>query len=370
MRALATLFLLTAASSSAAAVDLAEPTRVLELFSDLPQEFVVVGAEEEDNARSWELRSADPAGRSSMGPIYLRASLKVSQWPDAAAAAGEVERLLTTADPDMGLSYAWDAVVAHQASVVHLWAACTLPEVSFETVEEALTTELRAGGTEPGPSFRCRCGARCRASEPPVETSPRRVPPVRRSPAIEDEGEEWDNRLDPSGSWQGSTGELSLMHYANRLAFSYLAVFGPTAHICEGAGVAGLVGTDTYEWGDDQGTIAFVIDEQRLSMSLVDGVASFCGAGWSGESFDVSGLELPVDCAVVSGRTHFQVVDHLGPEPQPAYVSRGDTVQTAAAHHAPGEGWVLARWVGPVMTTMGLLPQADLDCPEGLPYER
>jgi hypothetical protein len=177
-----------------------------------------------------------------------------------------------------------------------------------------------------------------------------------------------DNRRDPSGGWASHIGVLSLMHTGDALSWSYSAVFGPTAHLCDGAGVAGLVGRDRYEFPDDEGTVAFVIEKKGVHMEVVEGVASFCGAGWAGDELTRDGFKPPEICTVVAERSHFHVVDHLDPERRPAYVIRGDRVEIAPARHESGGGWVLARFVGPTRTTVGLLAQDDLDCPS-MPFE-
>ena len=338
---------------------------MLQLFAGLPQRFVLDQTEDETASRIYRLRSVEPIERGAAGALYLRASLAISRPPGGATARQEVERLLAEADPDVGLSYAWDFVTASGDSVVHLQAACTFPEASFLKLVLALAREAVQDVSGAPASFWCRCGGGCRAGLP-VSVEPqlgRGLPLVQRSAGIEDEQEEWDNRLDPSGGWIGRVGELSLMHYADGLSFSYSAVFGPTAHICEGAGVAGLVGTDRYEYGDEQGTVALVIAEREVRMELIDGIASFCGAGWTGDGFAIDRFESPAECTVAAERSHFHVVDHLDPESRPAYVIRGDRVEAVPIQHTDDREWLLARWVGPVMTMMGLLDRADLRCP-------
>jgi hypothetical protein len=361
--ALLIVLLIPSGGSSAATFE--DEKQVLDLFTVLPQQFVVESIEDKERSRIFRLRSAEPIGRSAAGPIHLRAALEVSRLSGAEAAAAEVERRLAAADPDTGLSYAWDLVASHAGSVLHLHAACTFSQEAFLQLALALGRQIAAAADEPPASFWCRCGGACR-SDAPLGFAPapsRKLPPVRRSAEIEAEEQEWDNRLDPSGDWSSDMGDLSLMHYSNRLSFSYSAVFGATAHICEGAGVAGLVGRDRYEYGDEQGTVALVIGEREVSLQLVDGIASFCGAGWAGDHFEIAGFQPPSECAVTAERSHFHVVDHLNPEPRPAYVARGDHVQATTTHHTTDEEWLLARWPGPVITTMGLLRRGDLDCP-------
>lgn len=174
--------------------------------------------------------------------------------------------------------------------------------------------------------------------------------------------DELDNAVDPSGTWESPIGTLSLLQYADTLSFSYAAVFGPTAHLCLGAGVAGLVGKNRYEFEDEQGTVAFVVAEERVEMRTVDGIASFCGAGWPGDVLPGDGFRPPAVCTVAVDRAVFHVVDHVDPEPRRAYVIAGDRVDVVPAPHDPDGEWLLARFAGETLTTVGLLEVGDLRC--------
>lgn len=174
--------------------------------------------------------------------------------------------------------------------------------------------------------------------------------------------DEPDNAVDPSGIWESPIGTLALLQYADTLSFSYSAVFGPTAHLCLGAGVAGLVGRNRYEFEDQQGTVAFVVTENRVEMRTVDGIASFCGAGWPGDALPRDGFRSPAVCTVAVDRAVFHVVDHVEPEPRRAYVIGGDRVDVVPVPHDPDREWLLARFSGETITTVGLLRAGDLRC--------
>jgi hypothetical protein len=174
--------------------------------------------------------------------------------------------------------------------------------------------------------------------------------------------DELDNAVDPSGAWHSPIGTLSLLQYADTLSFSYAAVFGPTVHLCHGAGVAGLVGRNRYEFEDEQGTVAFVVADDRVEMHTVDGIASFCGAGWPGDLFLRDGFRPPAVCTVAVERAVFHVADHVEPEPRRAYVIAGDRVEVVPAPHDPDGEWQLARFAGETITTVGLLRAGDLRC--------
>lgn len=174
--------------------------------------------------------------------------------------------------------------------------------------------------------------------------------------------DELDNAIDSSGTWESPIGTLSVLLYADTLSFSYASVFGPTAHICLGAGVAGLVGRNRYEYEDGQGAVAFTLAEDRVEMHTIAGIASFCGAGWPGEVFFRDDFRSPTVCTVAPERSVFHVVDHVEAEPRRATVVAGDLVEVVSAPHDPDQEWFLARFAGDTITTVGLLRAGDLRC--------
>lgn len=173
-----------------------------------------------------------------------------------------------------------------------------------------------------------------------------------------------DQPPDPSGSWRSEIGELSVMLAGDALSFSYAAVFGATAHTCDGAGVAGLDGDGRWVWTDESGTVELVAAGDGLEVRLTEGVASFCGAGWGGDAFRRSSHRPPIRCTVEVERSHLHVVDPLTPARRRGYVVEGDEVQTAPVRNLELREFVLARFVGPRSTTAGLLRLEDLSCPK------
>jgi hypothetical protein len=166
--------------------------------------------------------------------------------------------------------------------------------------------------------------------------------------------------IDPSGQWQGRHGVLSLMLAGDALSFCYSAVFGATAHLCDGVGVAGLVAEGEYHYVDDQGTVAFLVTHAGVSLRPVSGVPSFCGANWPGDEFTRQGYKPPQRGTVAVAKTHFHVVGRTPPQPQRGYVIRGDRVEVVPACFDGGDTWVLARFRGPKLATVGLLRKDDL----------
>ena len=119
--------------------------------------------------------------------------------------------------------------------------------------------------------------------------------------------------IDPSGVWKGLHGVLCLMLTGDALSFSYSAVFGATAHLCDGVGVAGLVADGEYHYVDEQGTVAFIVSEQGVKMRTVKGIVSFCGANWPGDEFTKGGYEALKRCTVSDKKAHFHVVMRTPP---------------------------------------------------------
>ena len=167
--------------------------------------------------------------------------------------------------------------------------------------------------------------------------------------------------MDPSGQWQGQHGVLSLMLTGDALSFCYSAVFGATADLCDGAGVAGLVANGEYHYVDEQGAVAFIITEQGVTMRTVNGIASFCGANWPGDEFTRQGYKAVRRGTVAEPKVHFHVVRRGPPEQRQAYVIKGDRVDVVPACFEGGDGWVLARFKGPKAVTVGLLKKEALD---------
>jgi hypothetical protein len=74
------------------------------------------------------------------------------------------------------------------------------------------------------------------------------------------------------------------------------------------------------------------------------------------------GFRSPGVCTVAVEKAVFHVVDHVDPEPRRAYVIAGDRVDVVPAPHDPDGEWLLARFAGETLTTVGLLRAGDLRC--------
>lgn len=167
---------------------------------------------------------------------------------------------------------------------------------------------------------------------------------------------------DPSGVWESEQGSLSLMLAGEDLAFSYTAVFGAAAHICEGAGVAKLAADGSYIFRDNQGSVVFLVTADEIRLQPGDGVASFCGANWPGDRFKRDKFKPARTCRVTAARACFFNVGVMPPPQSRAYVIVGDMVETVPVQDTQGKDWVLARFKGAGNVTAGFLRLADLNC--------
>lgn len=170
-----------------------------------------------------------------------------------------------------------------------------------------------------------------------------------------------DRGFDPSGTWTSKLGTLTLMRAGDTLSFSYTAVFGEAAHMCDGIGVAGFPGDGKWEYVDEQGTVTFTTKDGRVGMLTTNGIASFCGAYWPGETFTKKDFKPPFPCKVTEAKAHFLVVSP-NPAPRKGYVVKGNAVEAVSLVNEGTPGWLLTRFVGKSQTTAGLLERDALEC--------
>jgi hypothetical protein len=161
--------------------------------------------------------------------------------------------------------------------------------------------------------------------------------------------------IDPSGVWSNQESTLSLLLTGDALSFSYASVFGDPVHICSGAGVAGLETENVYHNVDEQGTIAFEISQDKVRMYVVDGIPSFCGSGWAGETFSRSRFIAPKQVKVKAKKSRFYVVMPSPPWERKGYVVAGNIVEFVPVQHEDAEQYVLARYRGKHAFSVGLL---------------
>lgn len=173
-----------------------------------------------------------------------------------------------------------------------------------------------------------------------------------------------DRGFDPTGVWYGQHGPLALMRAGDTLSFSYSAVFGATAHTCDGIGVAGFVGDGRWEYVDEQGTVTFTTKGRTVTVETTKGIASFCGANWPGDSFAEEGWKPAFRCRVTEPKARFLVVGPLPPPKRKGYVVKGNWVEAVGLVNEGSAAWLLTRFVGKDRTTAGLLERDALECHE------
>jgi hypothetical protein len=173
-----------------------------------------------------------------------------------------------------------------------------------------------------------------------------------------------DRGFDPTGVWMGQHGPLALMRAGDTLSFSYSAVFGATAHMCDGIGVAGFVGDGRWQYVDEQGTVTFTTLDGRVTMQTSAGIASFCGANWPGETFSSDSWKPAFRCRVIVAKAHFFVVGTLPSGQRRGYVVKDDWVEAIGLVNESSAAWLLARFNGKNGATAGLLERDALECHE------
>jgi hypothetical protein len=143
---------------------------VLRITEDLPWAFVVSGIGEVsgeaapgiDEVESLELRlrSAEPIRETAEGKLFLELSLVSREFAGVDPAVTAFDFMRRNADRDIGLSYAWDAVMVVGDRMYHLHAPCSLSKTHFDALVAKLG-RLVAANPAAAPMLRCRCGGGC-----------------------------------------------------------------------------------------------------------------------------------------------------------------------------------------------------------------
>jgi hypothetical protein len=143
------------------------------LTRDLPWDFEVVAVEQVTDGpvstaaelvrgERIRLRSREPVTRAAAGPLYLRVELTSLRFADPSEASMALDDLLARADPDTGLSYAWDVALAAGCRLHLLHAPCTLAEQHVATMAAALEQAVVVDPEHRPRVAWCRCGGGCR----------------------------------------------------------------------------------------------------------------------------------------------------------------------------------------------------------------
>ncbi len=145
-----------------------------DLVADLPWAFKVTvePAIEEAAVRTtrYRFKSTAPIERTAQGAVYLRVDVRALEHADAGSAETVFEELLAGADPNIGLSYAWDQLLLSGAMIYRLHAGCIFAEENFRRMAERLEGAVQR---RTGADLRvvdCRCGGGCQ--EVPAVSAP------------------------------------------------------------------------------------------------------------------------------------------------------------------------------------------------------
>lgn len=176
--AVALVVLATGGGDAAGPSDLVIPgsdVAVTALAEVLPWDFAVQGSpmlSAEELAEVGEvttgqrvvLRTTRPIRRSASGDLFLDIELTSLRFADRGECSRALDDVLAGSDPDTGLSYAWDILVASGSWLHHLHADCTLAEEHVVTVATVLVEAAARGAETPPMVVRCRCGGGCSAT--------------------------------------------------------------------------------------------------------------------------------------------------------------------------------------------------------------
>ncbi len=163
-----------AAAAAAAETIAGTDLEAAELVADLPWAFEVTvePATEEAAVRTtrYRFKSTAPVEKTAAGAIYLRANLTALEYADASSAETAFEELLAGADPNIGLSYAWDKLLLSGTLIYRVHAGCIFSEENFRRMAERLEGAVRR---RTGADLRvatCWCGGGCQ--EAPTAAPP------------------------------------------------------------------------------------------------------------------------------------------------------------------------------------------------------
>lgn len=138
------------------------------IVSGLPWEFdqsaaMMNGGEEQAGRSSrYDFVSKEPLSKTPGGNISLKVELRITVYDTPDLAAETFSLIREKADPDMGLSYAWDYLLRRDKAIYHLHTGCIVSEGYFDIMVSNLRGAVyREGGDEPQ-ALRCRCGGGCR----------------------------------------------------------------------------------------------------------------------------------------------------------------------------------------------------------------
>lgn len=155
------IFLLIGVSSAASSCIIPGTENTCdELLSSLPWQFNI--EKEEGDAVHISFLSLEEVQQSG---VRLKISLNVKNFESQEIASKTFSSVCKEADPDMGLTYAWDLVMVQGMRYYHLHADCILAEQHFHSISQALMRIIGKDDKAQQKSLLCRCGGGCRKYE-------------------------------------------------------------------------------------------------------------------------------------------------------------------------------------------------------------
>ena len=129
-------------------------------FDQLPQE----KNDREDSkliSSRYHFVSKEPLGKTTGGNTSIKVELSVTDYGTPELAEENFLLIREAADPDMGLSYAWDYLLRQERAIYHLHTGCIVSEANFDIMLSNLTAAVSREGEGEPQVLRCRCGGGC-----------------------------------------------------------------------------------------------------------------------------------------------------------------------------------------------------------------
>ncbi len=115
-----------------------------------------------EGIETYRFKSKKPISRDSDGKTFLRFHLITIDYDSANSAKVALESLFSYSDPSIGLSYAWDYVIAIQSKIHWLQAPCLLSKQNWQRLITRLHRLVLSNITQQKYAFECHCGFECK----------------------------------------------------------------------------------------------------------------------------------------------------------------------------------------------------------------
>ena len=109
----------------------------------------------------YQFVSKEPLGKTTGGSTRIKVGLGITEYGTPELAAENYLLIREKADPDMGLSYAWDYLQLEDKAIYHLHTGCIVSEHNFDIMLGNLRKIASPQGEGEVRALRCRCGGGC-----------------------------------------------------------------------------------------------------------------------------------------------------------------------------------------------------------------